>query len=40
MIISIDAENLKNLNPQRINNLIKKWAHELNRDFKGRGINV
>jgi hypothetical protein len=31
---------LKKLSAQRINTLMKKWAHELNRILKGRGTNV
>jgi hypothetical protein len=32
-LISRIYEELKRLNPQRINIPMKKWAHELNREF-------
>jgi hypothetical protein len=32
-LISRIYRKLKKLNPQRINNPIKKWAHEMNREF-------
>jgi hypothetical protein len=38
-LISSIYRGLKKLSPQRINTLMKKWAHELNGILKGRSTN-
>jgi hypothetical protein len=39
-LISRRYRELKKLNPQRINNPMKKWAHELNRQFSKEELEV
>jgi hypothetical protein len=39
-IISRIYRKLKKLSPQRINTPIKKWAHELNREFSKEEIQM
>jgi hypothetical protein len=36
-LISRIYRELKKLSPQRINTPMKKWAHELNREFSKKG---
>jgi hypothetical protein len=39
-LISRIYRKLKKLNPQRINTPVKKWAHELNREFSKEEIQM
>jgi hypothetical protein len=39
-LISRIYMELKTLNPQRINILMKKWAHELNREFSKEKVQM
>jgi hypothetical protein len=39
-LISRIYRDLKKLNPQRINIPMKKWAHELNREFSKEEVQV
>jgi hypothetical protein len=39
-LISRIYRELKNLSPQRINTPMKKWAHELNREFSKEEVQM
>jgi hypothetical protein len=39
-LLSRIYRELKNLNPQRINNPVNKWAHELNRKFSKEEVQM
>jgi hypothetical protein len=39
-LISRIYKELKKLNPQRINTSVKKWAHELNREFSKEEVQM
>jgi hypothetical protein len=39
-LISIIYRELKKLKPQRLNTPMKKWAHELNREFPKEEVQV
>jgi hypothetical protein len=39
-LISRIYRELKTLNPQRINTPLKKWAHELNREFSKKEVQM
>jgi hypothetical protein len=39
-LISRIYRGLKNLSPQRINTLMKKWTHELNREFSKEEVQM
>jgi hypothetical protein len=36
----LSFRELKKLNPQRINTPVKKWAHELNREFSKEEVQM